>query len=185
MTLELHDIRDVYGFVRRLVSDELRARGASLNEERFEDVVQYLAGKAWELSLRYDPSLAPSFKAYAGYILQLRFTDWLRTSERRTRWVFGDGTVYERPRRHEVSLDEPPGEADGDDRGRGLYEALASSALDPAVRGDSDLRRLFDDLRLGDEPRNGHPGDSEVAEGTTDEPTDDGEGGAVPPLLAA
>jgi hypothetical protein len=123
--------------VRKVTDDRLRAWGARLREFDYEDLVSYLIGVCWELSLRYDPAKDknPNFGAYAARILTLRVADWYRQR-------FGDRRHGDRP--IVLSLDAPARlgdyEGDGATGGRDrLVETLAGSAGDPAEDRSPDL----------------------------------------------
>jgi hypothetical protein len=90
------------------------------------------------LSLRYEPRRTVSFSTYATCTLSKRIIDWQRQRYGRTRWTFGDGRVYERPRVKLVSID-------GDDsNGSTMVETFPQGSLDDGEH------RLADELRLLD-----------------------------------
>lgn len=74
-----HDVDDPWGFVRGVLSDELRYRGAHLDAERYEDAVSYLVEILCRLALKYDATKGSlSFSTFAYRILRRRYTSWLR-----------------------------------------------------------------------------------------------------------
>lgn len=149
--LALYDIADTAGFVGAIVSRS----GLALSWSDREDLEQFLLTTAWEISLSFDPSRGSvGFSTYAGHILRRRTHDWLRQQNGRTIWRFGDGRVYERPRRELVSLD------DDSERNR-LVDTLAEGNGNSEADRDSDLGRLYaerdsarirDELEMGLEP---------------------------------
>src|SRR4051812_5664575 len=98
--------------------------------EAREDCLSFLLEKAWVEHERYDPSRGVPFGVYLHRKLYHRPTDWLRSYEGRTRWVWRE-SVYERERETPVSLDATYGD---DDDPRSLGDVLA--APDRSVHRD-------------------------------------------------
>ncbi len=131
--LALYDIADTAGFVGTIVNRS----GLALSWSDREDLEQYLLATAWEISLTFEPGRGSvGFSTYAGNILRRRTHDWVRQKNGRTVWRFGDGRVYERPRREFVSFD------DDAERGR-LVDTLAEGNGDRAADRDEGLGRLY------------------------------------------
>lgn len=76
--LSLHDVRDVEGLARGVLSRRLESWGAYLRPAEYEDALSFLVQTCWELSLTYDPSKGLSFSTYATRTLKLRVVDWYR-----------------------------------------------------------------------------------------------------------
>lgn len=100
--LPLWDVSDAEAFVGAIV--ERSRDGLSYHDS--EDLRGELVLETWELSLEYKPG-GVSFSTFAGTTLRHRVVDWRRKRFGRTRWTFGDGRVYERPRTQFVPLDDP------------------------------------------------------------------------------
>jgi hypothetical protein len=73
---------------RRIAHDELRRRGAFLDESRFEDLVGFLALHGVRAAVRYDPERRQAlygrdggdpFSSYIADVLAHRVTDWYRS----------------------------------------------------------------------------------------------------------
>jgi hypothetical protein len=73
------------------------------------------------------------FSRYLRARLRNKAVDWVRKHRKRTRWVFGDGRVYERKLPEFVSLDDP------------LAETLPAFAGDPAADRDTGIAWLLDE----------------------------------------
>jgi hypothetical protein len=101
--------------------------------EAREDCLSFLLEKAWVEHERYDPSRGVPFGVYLHRKLYHRPTDWLRSYEGRTRWVWRE-SVYERERETPVSLDAHLDV--GDDHARSLGDILA--AADRSTEADRD-----------------------------------------------
>lgn len=143
--LRCHDVADTEGFVRRVLADALRGRNSHLRPDDEDDAVAYLVSEAWRLSLDFDPDRSRSFSGYAYKLLKLRYVDWLRRTEGRTRWQFGDGKTYERERPQLVSLDV----ATDDDGGR-LVETLPAQSSDRQTSVSPALTRILGVRGFGD-----------------------------------
>ena len=140
--LELHGV-DVEALANDVLNKALRSRNITLDESRREDLLADLIGYTWELSRSFDANrnVDPSnptqaFKGWAYRLLQFRIIDWFRKTEGRRKWQFRE-YVYEKPRPTLVPIDA------------GLVEIVGPRRLDPAERGDEDLRRV---LARGDSP---------------------------------
>jgi len=132
--LALYDIADTAGFVGTIVNRS----GLALSWSDREDLEQYLLATVWEISLTFEPGRGSvGFSTYAGNILRRRTHDWVRQKNGRTVWRFGDGRVYERPRREFVSFD------DDAERGR-LVNTLAERSGDRASDRDEAMRGLLE-----------------------------------------
>jgi DNA-directed RNA polymerase specialized sigma subunit len=131
--LELHDVRDGYAFVERIV----QRSGLELGYHDREDLGQWLVVELWQLSLVYEPGSSVSFSNFATRHLRRRVIDWQRQRFGRTRWQF-KGRLHERRLPELVSLD-----ADDSERGR-----LEQSVGDRSVENGS--HRLAAQLRLLD-----------------------------------
>jgi RNA polymerase sigma factor (sigma-70 family) len=74
-------IEDPRHFVAHALDDELRSRGASLDEEKYDDCVSYLLVVLCTLASRFDPERGRlSFSTLSYRILRRRYTDWLRAT---------------------------------------------------------------------------------------------------------
>jgi DNA-directed RNA polymerase specialized sigma24 family protein len=72
-------IADPLRFAHHALEDELRSRGASLNESDYDDCVSHLLVVLCTLAARYDPDRGQlSFSTLSYRILRRRYTDWLR-----------------------------------------------------------------------------------------------------------
>jgi len=117
--------------------------GSSSTWSDREDLLASLVFECWRCADDYDPDRA-AFSTLATYKHRAAVVTWLRTSNERcgrtgfvggrTRWVFGDGRVHERPQRVLVSFD------DADAR---LGETLTEGDGDREADRDSDLGRLY------------------------------------------
>lgn len=139
-TLELHDIRDVEAFCGRAMDAELRARGIRLEPADREDLLAYIIGVAWELSVGYRPGRSSSFSSYAYRILRLRVADYFRERFGATRRgrilpqiVSLDAAILSDDRTHELRF----GAIDT------YYGTHAAGSCDPAEYRCPDLARLL------------------------------------------
>jgi hypothetical protein len=119
--LELHDVRDAHALVVAIV----QRSGLRLLWHDREDLEQFLLVELWRLSASYDPSHGIAFSTFATPTIRRRVTDWRRTTFGRTKWSWGDGTVYERERPQLLSVDTTAG--------RVAADALAARRGDPAA----------------------------------------------------
>ena len=85
--LALHDVRDFEAHVRALIDARLSEWGARLTPELHEDLLAYLLGVGWELSLRYQPGPDLTFSTYSRRILRARVVDWYRSTFHDARYV--------------------------------------------------------------------------------------------------
>jgi hypothetical protein len=117
---------------RKIANDELRRRGAFLDESRFEDLVGFLALQGVRAAVRYDPERPQAsygrdggdpFASWMADILAHRLTDWYRSK----------------------------GEGHGDRR-RNLDNRIVLSAMDDEyeVDADFDFESLVSERRLGE-----------------------------------
>ncbi|HXH34999.1 MAG TPA: sigma factor [Plantibacter sp.] len=102
--LELHGV-DVEKLAHRAVNAYLTGRRAHLQAADREDLVAYVTAELWRASLTYDSERSSGFSTYAYRLAGARSVDWFRLRFGRTKWQFGDGTVYERARQTPLSLD--------------------------------------------------------------------------------
>jgi hypothetical protein len=133
--LELHNIRDVEAFCRRILDNHIR-KTSNLGPDDYDEALAYLIGETWILSERFTPN-GPhvKFSPYAHKLLNCRIVDW-RRSRYRTRWQF-TGSTHERQRVDPLSLDHHQPD------GHPLSESLTAPTGDPATDRDPDLTRLL------------------------------------------
>lgn len=161
-TLKLHEIDDVTGFCAHIATLYCARSRTNLNAADYDDLIQYLTVECWRLSERFQPTTPKArFRPYAQSQLNYRCVDWLRTNthNKRTKWQWSGGKVYERERVVLVSIDKPL-HGDNDDSGTladtlvgsaGDLAADRGSALDWLVRaGDSETHRDLAILRYAD-----------------------------------
>lgn len=102
-----HDVDDPWRFVRHALNDELRARGATLDPDKYEECVSYLTEKLCRLALRFvEGQGSLSFSSLAYRILRRRYTDYLREwrgDARYGTWSGGESTCRHARLRDEVT----------------------------------------------------------------------------------
>jgi len=125
--LALHDVADAEGLCRKVLDEQLRKTHAHLEPLDFEDAVSFLIARAYELSLRYDPSRGLAFSTYCYRILRLRVVDWYRATYGDAR--FGKQEIRESVHRP-AYLDAP---VDGHADAASLGETLPAGTGDPAA----------------------------------------------------
>lgn len=136
-TLELHgvDAERLATEVANKWCREQRRHNSHPTQDRKEDLIAYLIGICWEISLRYTPAKHPNFEVYARSILSLRCTDWIRKDQGRTQWKFA-GHTYTRERPQLLSLEHP------DDTGNPLERTLPDPSSHDPTDSDPALTRL-------------------------------------------
>lgn len=97
------------------------------------DLAAYLIAECWLLATSFEPERGVYFSRFAAPRLRNKTIDWIRKHRKRTRWVFGDGRVYERKLPEFVCLDDS------------LAEALPALTGDPAADRDEGLGWLLDE----------------------------------------
>ena len=114
--LELHGV-DVEKLAHRAVSAFLAGRRVHLQAADRDDLVAYVTAELWRASVTFDPERSSGFSTYGYRLAGARCVDWFRLRFGRTKWTFGDGTVYQRERRQPLSLDArtPEGDSLADD----------------------------------------------------------------------
>src|SRR5262245_22704083 len=119
--LSLHDIDDVEAYCVYLINRQRRGGYAGHD---YEDLLAYLIGEVWRLSLRYDKSRGSSFRNFVARYQPVN--NWERKHFGRTVWRSPSYT-YVRERPTLVPLDDCHDLAD------------PAGALDPATDRLSDL----------------------------------------------
>jgi DNA-directed RNA polymerase specialized sigma24 family protein len=124
----LASLDDPVKFVRKALSDELAAKGASLRPAVHEDALEYLLERLLWLARSYRPGTGISFSTFAYPIIRKRYTDFLRQHR-------GDSRAAEsrKPRERDfVSIDAAT-PADG---GFGSEDAVGFDALLTSIDHD-------------------------------------------------
>src|SRR5215207_1858363 len=77
--LALHDVDDA----ERLCSHVANRAGLSLRPHQWDELITYLIGECWRLSLRYEPGKGSTttFSGWATTNLRFRLNDWLRSPQ--------------------------------------------------------------------------------------------------------
>ncbi len=104
--LELHGV-DVEKLAAKAVDAWLRNHRSHLQESDRDDLLAFVVSELWRTSLTWTPEHPVGFATFAYRIVGARVVDWFRLKLGRSKWTFGDGTVYERERPVPLSLDAP------------------------------------------------------------------------------
>ncbi len=141
--LELHGV-DVEKLAAKAVDAWLRNHRSHLQESDRDDLLAFVVSELWRTSLTWTPEHPVGFATFAYRIVGARVVDWFRLKLGRSKWTFGDGTVYERERPVPLSLDAPTAS------GSPLGTTLTGGAGDLEGGCDPELARL---LACGDRTR--------------------------------
>jgi hypothetical protein len=144
-TLRLHDVDDVEAAANRVVEDWLRQKRAYLRDHDREDLIAYIVGIAWELSLTYDPNRGWSFSKLLYQRGSLRIVDWYRA---RFQDLRADKPALP------LSLDAPTNNDAADGPGPLLIDTLAAQPAQGDLAADLDSDSLIRWLRTN---RNSSP----------------------------
>lgn len=152
-TYRLHDIDDVEAFCAHVAQLFYGRTQTRLSPSEHEDLIAYLIVETSKLSERYTPTTPQArFHSYAHSLLNHRCTDWLRLHRGRSRWSWGDGTVYERKRPTLLSLDRAAGnDPEGDPLGSTLADRSGDDEADRVARDDARLFAAADLHSAGDQ----------------------------------
>jgi hypothetical protein len=134
------------GLARKAANDALRRHAAHLDQQRFEELADYLLEVGCRCALRYEPGHGIAIQTYLYRIMRRRYVDWLRLTLGDNR--YGKTGVQRRSKRI------PPGKLfaldelrDGPcwEDGYEEVEERLSAALESGCQGPSKM----DPLRAG------------------------------------
>lgn len=132
--LAAHDVNDLEELVWRAIHDATRRNHANVPYHVKHRMASDLVAIVWIASQDYKPETGLAFSTYAYRLLRWRIIDWIRTEHGSTR--NGRQPELSLDYQHELDNDDP-------DLRTSLEPADTTSEMDPAERGDADLRGLL------------------------------------------